>query len=81
MCGNSVGQDRRFLVRYMPELAAFFHYRNLDVSSLKILAQLWAPKVAAGFQKVSSHRALDDIRDSITELEYYRDNLFQPLDG
>jgi oligoribonuclease len=81
MCGNSVGQDRRFLVRYMPALAAFFHYRNLDVSSLKILAQLWAPKIAAGCQKVSSHRALDDIRDSITELKYYRDNLFQPLDG
>ena len=80
MCGNSVGQDRRFLVRYMPELAEFFHYRNLDVSSLKILAQLWAPKVAAGCQKASTHRALDDIRDSINELQYYRDNLFRPLD-
>ena len=79
MCGNSVGQDRRFLVRYMPELAAFFHYRNLDVSSLKILAQLWAPEIAAGCQKASTHRALDDIRDSIDELKYYRDHLFKPL--
>ena len=77
MCGNSIGQDRRFLVRYMPALAAFFHYRNLDVSSVKILAQLWAPRVAAGCQKVSSHRALDDIRDSINELQYYRENLFK----
>lgn len=81
MCGNSVGQDRRFLVRYMPELAAFFHYRNLDVSTLKILAQLWAPVVAAGCQKTSSHRALDDIRDSITELQYYRDNLLKLPDS
>ncbi len=77
MCGNSVGQDRRFLVRYMPELAAFFHYRNLDVSSVKILAQLWAPQIAAACQKTSSHRALDDIRDSINELQYYRDKLFK----
>ena len=77
ICGNSIGQDRRFLVRYMPRLAAFFHYRNLDVSSVKILAQLWAPRVAAGCQKTSSHRALDDIRDSINELAYYRDNLFK----
>ena len=76
MCGNSICQDRRFLARQMPELEAYFHYRNLDVSSLKILAQLWAPAVAAGFSKDSSHRALEDIRDSIAELRHYRDSLF-----
>ncbi len=74
MCGNSICQDRRFLARCMPELEAFFHYRNLDVSTLKILASLWAPAVAAGVSKESSHRALDDIRDSIAELRHYRDN-------
>jgi len=73
MCGNSICQDRRFLARQMPQLEAYFHYRNLDVSSLKILAQRWAPKVADGFNKASSHRALSDIRDSISELAYYRD--------
>jgi oligoribonuclease len=78
MCGNSICQDRRFLARQMPLLEAFFHYRNLDVSSLKILAQLWAPAVAKGFNKESSHRALDDIRDSIAELRYYRETLFAP---
>ena len=76
MCGNSICQDRRFLAREMPELERFFHYRNLDVSTLKILAQQWAPEVAAGFSKESSHRALDDIRDSIAELAWYRDHLF-----
>ena len=75
MCGNSICQDRRFLAREMPDLECFFHYRNLDVSSLKILAQLWAPDVAAGFSKESSHRALSDIRDSIAELAWYRDRL------
>ena len=75
MCGNSICQDRRFLAREMPELEAFFHYRNLDVSTLKILAQAWAPAVAAGFNKSSSHRALDDVRDSIAELIHYRDRL------
>ncbi len=75
MCGNSICQDRRFLARQMPRLEAFFHYRNLDVSTLKILAERWAPGVAAGLQKQSGHRALDDIRDSITELAYYRDHL------
>ncbi len=75
MAGNSICQDRRFLAREMPELERFFHYRNLDVSSLKILAQLWAPPVAAGFSKESSHRALSDIRDSIAELSWYRDQL------
>jgi oligoribonuclease len=78
MCGNSICQDRRFLVRYMPELAGFFHYRNLDVSSLKILAQLWVPEVAAGFAKESTHLALADIRDSIRELQFYREKLFKP---
>ena len=76
MCGNSICQDRRFLARQMPSLEAFFHYRNLDVSSLKILAQLWAPAVAGAFSKESSHRALQDIRDSIAELRHYRDTLF-----
>ena len=75
MCGNSICQDRRFLAREMPELERYFHYRNLDVSTLKILAQQWAPGVAAGFVKESSHRALSDIRDSIAELLWYRDNL------
>jgi oligoribonuclease len=74
MCGNSICQDRRFLAREMPELERYFHYRNLDVSTLKILAQLWASPVAAGFKKESSHLALNDIRDSIAELSWYRDN-------
>ena len=72
MCGNSICQDRRFLARYMPELERYFHYRHLDVSTLKILAQRWAPNVAAGISKVSEHIALRDIRDSIEELRYYR---------
>ncbi|MDH3778220.1 MAG: oligoribonuclease, partial [Gammaproteobacteria bacterium] len=71
----SICQDRRFLSREMPELEAFFHYRNLDVSTLKILAQQWAPGVAKGFVKESAHLALSDIRDSIEELSWYRDNL------
>jgi oligoribonuclease len=78
MCGNSICQDRRFLARQMPLLEAFFHYRNLDVSSLKILAQLWAPDVARAFAKESTHRALQDIRDSIAELRHYRSALFVP---
>lgn len=77
MCGNSIGQDRRFLVRYMPRLEAFFHYRNLDVSTIKELAARWAPAVKDGFAKDSSHLALDDIRDSIAELKYYREHLFK----
>jgi oligoribonuclease len=76
MCGNSICQDRRFLARQMPVLEAFFHYRNLDVSTLKILANSWAPEIAKGFNKESSHRALADIRDSIAELTYYRESLF-----
>ena len=76
MCGNSICQDRRFLARQMPALEEYFHYRNLDVSTLKILAQRWAPQVAKGYTKESSHRALDDIRDSIAELDYYRSTFF-----
>ncbi len=76
MCGNSICQDRRFLARQMPSLEAYFHYRNLDVSTLKLLASSWAPDIANGFNKESTHRALADIRDSIAELAYYRDSLF-----
>lgn len=79
ICGNSICQDRRFLAREMPALEAWFHYRNLDVSTLKILAQRWAPDIAAGFHKSSSHRALDDIRDSIEELKFYRERFLKPL--
>lgn len=74
MCGNSICQDRRFMARQMPDLEAFFHYRNLDVSTLKILAQIWAPEVLKSLTKESSHRALDDIRDSIAELVHYREH-------
>jgi len=76
MCGNSVYQDRRFLFRYMPELEKYFHYRLLDVSTLKELALRWAPRIYSGLQKDSKHLALDDIRDSIEELKYYRQHLF-----
>jgi oligoribonuclease len=72
MCGNSICQDRRFMAREMPELERYFHYRNLDVSTLKELARRWAPEVFNGFQKSSTHLALDDIRDSIRELAHYR---------
>ena len=75
MCGNSICQDRRFLARWMPELEEFFHYRNLDVSTLKELARRWSPEVADGFTKESSHLALDDIKDSIAELKYYRSTI------
>ncbi len=78
MCGNSICQDRRFLAREMPVLERFFHYRNLDVSTLKILAQLWLPEIAAGFDKESTHRALADIRDSVAELVWYREHLLAP---
>ncbi|MBN1240379.1 MAG: oligoribonuclease [Gammaproteobacteria bacterium] len=77
MCGNSICQDRRFLVRNMPELASFFHYRNLDVSSFKIAAHLWAPEIAARFEKQSTHLALADIHDSIRELRFYREHLMR----
>ena len=79
MCGNSICQDRRFLARYMPTLERFFHYRNLDVSTLKELAQRWAPHIAAAFHKNASHLAQDDVRESIRELEYYREHLLRPL--
>lgn len=77
MCGNSICQDRRFLVRYMPELAGFFHYRNLDVTTLKILAHLWGAGNLAGFDKEPTHLALADIYDSIRELRYYREHLLK----
>lgn len=77
ICGNSIGQDRRFLYRYMPELEAYFHYRYLDVSTLKILADRWAPQIKAGFQKKGTHQALDDIRESIAELKYYREHFLK----
>jgi oligoribonuclease len=79
MCGNSICQDRRFLARLMPALEGFFHYRNLDVSTLKELAQRWAPQVAQAFQKSATHLALDDVRESIRELEYYRERLLLPF--
>lgn len=72
MCGNSICQDRRFLAREMPQLERYFHYRNLDVSTLKELARRWAPEAFTGFQKSSTHLALDDIRDSIREMAHYR---------
>jgi oligoribonuclease len=72
MCGNSICQDRRFLYRQMPVLEKYFHYRNLDVSTLKELARRWAPEICKGFSKESAHTALSDIRDSIEELRYYR---------
>lgn len=75
MCGNSIGQDRRFLARYMPRLEQYFMYRNLDVSTLKELAKRWQPSVAEGFIKKSSHLAMDDIRDSIAELKHYRSTM------
>ena len=74
MCGNSICQDRRFMARYLPELEAWFHYRNLDVSTLKELCKRWAPAVARGFDKRSAHTALADILESIEELRYYRDH-------
>lgn len=77
MCGNSICQDRRFLYRYMPKLEAYFHYRNLDVSTIKELARRWAPSVYDGFQKKGTHQALDDIRESIDELKFYRENFLK----
>jgi oligoribonuclease len=78
MCGNSICQDRRFLARHMPTLEKFFHYRNLDVSTLKELARRWAPSVIGGFSKQGEHKALADIQESIRELAYYREQLFAP---
>ncbi len=77
ICGNSIGQDRRFLYRYMPKLEAYFHYRNIDVSTLKELAMRWAPDLQKGFQKKSAHKALDDIIESIDEMKYYREHFIK----
>ena len=77
MCGNSICQDRRFLYRSMPKLEQYFHYRHLDVSTIKELASRWQPKLVKNFKKKSRHRALDDIRDSIDELRYYREHFFK----
>ncbi|MCW8829316.1 MAG: oligoribonuclease [Gammaproteobacteria bacterium] len=77
ICGNSICQDRRFLARWMPQLETFFHYRNLDVSTLKELARRWSPEVYNGFKKQNSHQALDDIRESILELRHYREQFLR----
>ena len=77
MCGNSICQDRRFMANYMPTLEAFFHYRNLDVSTLKELASRWAPEVMKGFKKKATHQALDDVIESIEELKHYRENFIK----
>ncbi len=77
ICGNSICQDRRFLYRYMPRLEAYFHYRNIDVSTLKELAGRWAPAVRDGFKKKATHQALDDILESIEELRYYREHFIK----
>jgi oligoribonuclease len=77
MCGNTICQDRRFMARHLPELEAFFHYRNLDVSTLKILMQNWRPDLEGGFSKTGTHLAMDDIRESINEMRYYRDHFLR----
>lgn len=77
ICGNSICQDRRFLCRYMPKLERYFHYRNLDVSTLKELASRWAPEIKEGFNKKSTHQALDDILESIEEMKYYREHFIK----
>lgn len=77
MCGNTIGQDRRFLVKYMPRLEAFFHYRSIDVSTLKELARRWRPEVCESFKKQQSHTALADVHESIDELEHYREHFIR----
>lgn len=77
MCGNSICQDRRFMARCMPRLEAFFHYRNLDVSTVKELASRWSPELTGGFKKQATHQALDDVIESIEELKYYREHFFK----
>jgi oligoribonuclease len=77
MCGNSICQDRRFMARHMPQLEEYFHYRNLDVSTLKELCRRWKPEIAKGFEKKADHTAMADIRESIAELRYYRDNFLK----
>jgi oligoribonuclease len=79
MCGNTIGQDRRFMAKYMPKLEAFFHYRNIDVSTLKELCKRWHPELVKGFTKKQAHTALADIEESIEELKYYRDTFIVPL--
>ncbi len=79
MCGNTICQDRRFMFRHLPELERYFHYRNLDVSTLKILMQRWRPELAAGLSKSSAHLALEDIRESIEELRFYRDHFLRAV--
>ncbi len=76
LCGNTIGQDRRFLVKYMPELESYFHYRSIDVSTVKELARRWKPEILEGFNKKGVHLALDDIRESIEEMKFYRENVF-----
>jgi oligoribonuclease len=77
MCGNTISQDRRFLVKYMPRLESFFHYRNLDVSTLKELARRWRPEVYSAFKKQQKHTALADVHESIDELAHYRDHFIK----
>jgi len=77
MCGNTICQDRRFLVRTMQTLEAYFHYRHLDVSTLKELSRRWAPEIYKGFEKKGSHLAMDDIRESISEMQYYREHMMK----
>lgn len=77
LCGNTIGQDRRFMVKYMPELEAYCHYRSIDVSTIKELSVRWEPEVLKGFHKKGLHLALDDIRESISELQYYREHVFK----
>lgn len=77
LCGNSICQDRRFLYKYMPELSEWLHYRNIDVSSFKEMAKFWAPSILPGFEKRGSHQAMDDIRESIEELRYYREHFIR----
>jgi oligoribonuclease len=81
MCGNTIHQDRRFMNRYMPKLEAYFHYRNIDVSSIKELCKRWQPEIAKGFSKQQAHTALADIIESVEELRYYREKLFIPTVG
>lgn len=76
LCGNSIGQDRRFMVRHMPQLEAWFHYRNVDVSTIKELVRRWKPELLNQFHKKGTHQALDDIRESIAELQFYRQHVF-----
>ncbi|WP_024871269.1 oligoribonuclease [Tolumonas lignilytica] len=76
MCGNSIGQDRRFMVKYMPELERYFHYRNIDVSTVKELVRRWKPEILEQFTKTGTHQALDDIRESIAEMQFYRKQVF-----